>query len=279
MRSYFCGWYFRCQSDRQTLAVIPSVHRTGDSDFCTIQLITNSEAYNLHLPYSAFQKRDDHITIAGNHFGPDGIMLDIQSDEFRASGCVKFGVLTPLRYDIMGPFHFIPFMQCRHSVFSLHHAVNGELTINSVSYPFQNAIGYIEGDRGYSFPNKYLWTQCSFPRGAVMLSVADIPMGKFHFTGVIGVVYLDGKEYRLATYPGAKAAKISPEEIIIRQGKAVLTVSPRTTGGLALLAPINGNMDRHIREQLSCAVHYRFEKNGKLLLDLAASNAALEYEY
>jgi hypothetical protein len=38
-------------------------------------------------------------------------------------------------------------------------------------------------------------------------------------------------------------------------------------------------MDRHIREQLSCAVHYRFEKNGKLLLDLDASNAALEYEY
>lgn len=279
MRNYFCGWYFRCQSDRQVLAVIPSVHRTRDSNFCTIQLITNSEAYNLHLPYSAFQERDDHITIAGNHFSPDGIMLDIQSDAFCASGCVKFGAFTSLHYDIMGPFRFVPFMQCRHSVYSLHHTVNGELTINSVSYPLQNAIGYIEGDRGYSFPREYLWTQCSFPRGAVMLSVADISMGKFHFTGVIGVVYLDGKEYRIATYLGAKAVRITPEEIIIRQGKTTLTVSPHTTGGHALLAPINGNMDRHIREQLSCTVHYRFEKNGKLLLDLDALNAALEYEY
>jgi hypothetical protein len=103
--------------------------------------------------------------------------------------------------------------------------------------------------------------------------------GKLHFTGVIGVVYLDGKEYRLASYLGAKAVKITQEEIIIRQGKTMLTVSPHTIGGHALLALINGNMDRHIREQLSCAVRYRFEKNGKPLLDLDAPNAALEYEY
>ena len=39
--SYFCGWYFRCQSDKQTLAIIPSVHKTKDSAFCTIQVITD----------------------------------------------------------------------------------------------------------------------------------------------------------------------------------------------------------------------------------------------
>ena len=279
MRSYFCGWYFRCQSDRQTLAVIPSVHRTGDSDFCTIQLITNSEAYNLHLPYSAFQKRDDHITIAGNHFGPDGIMLDIQSDEFRASGCVKFGAFTPLRYDIMGPFRFVPFMQCRHSVFSLHHTVNGKFTVNGIPYSFQDSIGYIEGDRGYSFPKEYVWTQCSFPDGALMLSVADIPLGRFHFTGVIGVVYIHGKEYRLATYLGAKAVKILPEEIIVRQGKYTLTAHPKEVSGHLLLAPENGMMSRKISEQPSCQIHFRFEQSGIPLLDLDAPNAAFEYEY
>ena len=40
--SYFCGWYFRCQSNKQTLAIIPSVHKTKDSAFCTIQVITDS---------------------------------------------------------------------------------------------------------------------------------------------------------------------------------------------------------------------------------------------
>lgn len=39
--SYFCGWYFRCQSDKQTLAIILSVHKTKDSAFCTIQVITD----------------------------------------------------------------------------------------------------------------------------------------------------------------------------------------------------------------------------------------------
>ena len=40
-------------------------------------------------------------------------------------------------------------------------------------------------------------------------------LGCFHFTGVIGVVLLHGKEYRLATYLGAKVIKIQPDEIII----------------------------------------------------------------
>jgi hypothetical protein len=170
-------------------------------------------------------------------------------------------------------------MQCRHSVFSLHHTVNGELTVNGVPYLFQNGIGYIEGDRGYSFPKEYVWTQCSFPDGTLMLSVADIPLSKFRFTGVIGVVYLQGKEYRLATYLGAKAVKISPEEITVRQGKFTLTVHPKEISGHLLLAPENGMMSRKICEQPSCQIHFRFEQSGIPLLDLDAPNAAFEYEY
>ena len=279
MRNSFSGWYFRCQSETQTLAVIVSVHKSSDLEFCMIQLISDTEAFSVQLPIIDFHMDHDHIQIGNSSFSRDVIRLDIHTETLHAKGFVQFGPLTPLRYDIMGPFRYVPFMQCRHSVYSLHHTVNGELTINGVSYPFQNAIGYIEGDRGYSFPSEHLLTQCSFPRGAVLLCAACIPTGSFHFSGVIGVVYLDGKEYRIATYLGAKAVRITPEEIIIRQGKTTLTVSPHTTGGHALLAPINGNMDRHIREQLSCTVHYRFEKNGKLLLDLDALNAALEYEY
>lgn len=161
----------------------------------------------------------------------------------------------------------------------MHHTANGELNINGISYPFQNAIGYIEGDRGYSFPKEYIWTQCSFPDGALMLSIADIPLGRLRFTGVIGIVYLRGKEYRLATYLGAKAVKISPEDIIVRQGNFSLTVHPKEVSGSLLLAPENSMMRRRIREQLSCRIRYHFEQNGTRLLDLDVPNAALEYEY
>lgn len=279
MRSYFCGWYFRCQSDRQTLAIIPSVHKTKESNFCTIQLITDTEAFYAQFPYSDYQKDGNQIVIADNRFRPVGITLDIQTPDLCASGSIRFGAFTPIQYDIMGPFRYIPFIQCRHSVFSMRHTVDGEISVNGVPYVFQNAVGYIEGDRGYSFPREYVWTQCRFPDGALMLSIADIPFGTFRFTGVIGVVMLHEKEYRLATYLGARAVKIMPGEIIVRQGKYTLIVRPQEQSGHPLRAPVGGAMNRTIHEHPSCKVYYRFEESGIPLLEWDAQNAAFEYEY
>lgn len=69
MRNYFCGWYFRCLSDWQVLAVIPSVHRTKEAKFCAIQLITDTQSFHVPFPYSDFQKNSGQIQIAGNRFG------------------------------------------------------------------------------------------------------------------------------------------------------------------------------------------------------------------
>ena len=66
-------------------------------------------------------------------------------------GKLIFSKFTPLKYDVMGPFRYIPFMQCRHSVFSLAHNIKGN--------------------------------------NAIMISVADIPIGKISFKGCIGLVY------------------------------------------------------------------------------------------
>ena len=279
MRSYFCGWYFRCQSDQQTLAVIPSVHHTKASKHCTIQLITDTQFFHVPFSFSDFRKNENQISIAGNRFGKDGIHLDIHTPDLHATGYVRFGTFTPIQYDIMGPFRYVPFMQCRHSVYSMFHSVDGTLYVNNTSYIFRNAIGYMEGDRGCSFPQKYIWTQCSFQTGALMLSVADIPLGGFHFTGVIGIVLLHGKEYRLATYLGAKAVKCKSNEITVRRGNLLLTVRPNGHAGYPLRAPIHGAMTRTIHEQPSCEVFYRFEENGIPLLELDAPNAAFEHEY
>lgn len=188
------------------------------------------------------------------------------------------GSFAPLKYDIMGPFQYVPLMQCRHTVYSMQHKVDGTLSVNGVPYVFQNAAGYLEGDQGRSFPKEYIWTYCSVPNGAVMLSVTDIPLGFFHFTGVIGVVLLDGNEYRLVTYLGAKAIKIQPDEIAIQQGQLRLT-DRRSTAQAPLCAPISGAMTRTSHEHPSCEVHYRFEEDWSRLLYYDATNAAFEYEY
>lgn len=177
MCKYFCGWYYRCQSDDQTLAIIPSVHKTKDSEFCAIQLITNTQAFNAQFPYGNFQKGRNQIRIGNNRFGTSGIYLDVHTSEFQATGSVRFGAFTPIRYDIMGLFQFIPFMQCRYSVYSMHHRIDGQIRVNGVPYVFQNAVGYVEGDRRHSFPKEYAWTQCNFPERALMLSVVNIPQG------------------------------------------------------------------------------------------------------
>ena len=279
MRSYFCGWYFRCQSDTQTLALIPSIHKTRESSFCTIQVITDTEAFHVQFPYSDYEKGNQGLRISDNRFETGGITLNIQAADLYVCGSIQFGAFTPIMYDIMGPFKYVPFMQCRHSVFSMRHLVNGRIEINGTPFVFQHAIGYIEGDRGYSFPTEYVWTQCSFPTGSLMISIADIPFGAIRFTGVIGVVLLNGKEYRIATYLGAKVVKITLEETIVQQGAYTFIVKPQEFSGHPLRAPVSGAMERTIHEHPSCKVYYRLEKNGIPLLELNARNAAFEYEY
>lgn len=217
--------------------------------------------------------------IADNRFSRNGITLDIQTPDLCVSGSLRFRGITPIRYDIMGPFHHVPFMQCRHSVFSMRHMVDGEIILKGTRFVFRNAIGYIEGDRGHSFPSKYILTQCSFSDGSLMLSIADIPFGVFDFTGVIGVVLLNGMEYRITTYLGARAVKITPEEIIVQQGAYTFIVKPQAFSGHPLRAPVSGAMKRTIHEHPSCKIYYRFEKNNIPLLELDAQKAAFEYEY
>lgn len=279
MRNYFCGWYYRCQSDHQTLAMIPSVHKTKEHSFSMIQLITDTHSYHAQFPYEDFKKNKDEIRMGNNRFYHSELTLDIHAPGCWAEGTVCFGEFAPIRYDIMGPFRYLPFMQCRHSVYSMWHRVQGEIRVNGIPYVFRDAVGYLEGDRGRSFPKEYVWTQCSFSEGSLMLSVADIPMGRLHFTGVIGVVLLHGKEYRLATYLGAKAVKIKDGEVAVRQGQFSLTVKQLGPAGHPLRAPVVGAMIRTIHEHPSCKVYYRFTHKSDTLLELEAPNAAFEYEY
>lgn len=281
MREYFCGWYFKCQSDSQTLAIIPAIHKSKTQRSCSIQLISDDNAFNIRLPYEEFQqhKREFDIRIGDNYFSKKGIRLHLQTPEVSADGAIRFGPLSPIRYDIMGPFQYVPFMECRHSVVSMRHTVDGEIRINGTTFRFKKAAGYIEGDRGYSFPKAYAWTQCCFDGGSLMLSVAHIPLLPFHFTGVIGVIHWQGKEYRLATYLGAKAIKIEKGELVIQQGDTVFSATLIKKHAHPLRAPTNGMMSRTIHESAACHAAYCFRKNGCTLFSFETPKASFEYEY
>ncbi len=281
MRDYFFGRYFKCQSDKHTLALIPAMHKSGSHRSCSVQLITDKTALCFDYPYEQFRKSKDDldIRVAENYFGKDGIRFRLQSSTASASGRLEFGALSPIRYDIMGPFRFVPFMECRHSVISMRHTVNGSVRINGAEYNFHNALGYIEGDRGYSFPEEYAWTQCFFEGGSLMISVATIPFGAFRFTGIIGIIKLREKEYRLATYLGAKAVKIKGGEIIIKQGDTVFELKLIEKHAQPLRAPNAGVMNRIIHESAACRASYRLKQGGVTLLEFESPRASFEYEY
>lgn len=162
---------------------------------------------------------------------------------------------------------------------SMRHRVNGSVCINGEEYLFENALGYIEGDRGRSFPKKYVWTQCFFDGGSLMLSAAEIPFAGLRFTGIICAILFHGKEYRIATYLGARPEKIADGEIVVRQGKYVFSAALVEKNAHPLRAPVNGNMCRTIHESASCRAAYRFEKDGQVLFEFQSDRASFEFEY
>lgn len=276
---YFYGWYFKCQSDTQTFAVIPAVHRTGRKRTCSLQIITEEQSWTVTFPGEAFRKEGRTIAIGKNRFGKRGMRLSVCAPGLKVEGKLAFGNLFPLRYDIMGPFSLIPFLECRHSIWSMKHRVWGKVSVNGETYSFDGAQGYWEGDSGRSFPGEYIWTQCSFPAGSLMLSVADIPMAGFHFRGVIGVVVLDGREYRLATYLGAKISEVGDGMVKVMQGNLGLEAALLERTGKPLKAPARGDMARTIRESAACRARYRFRKGNRTLLAFETDRASFEYEY
>lgn len=279
MSGFFYGWYLKCQSDTQTLAVIPAVHSAGRKRTCSIQIITDNDAWTVACNADLFQRTRKNIFIGENRFGEKGIKLAIHTPQLTIKGKLDFGPLCPLKYDIMGPFALVPFMECRHSVWSMRHSVRGNVHINGEKYSFHNAWGYWEGDRGRSFPKEYIWTQCCFSGGALMLSVADIPMAGIHFTGIIGAILWQGKEYRIATYLGARVVQIQNNMVRVIQGNLELEAQLLEASDRPLKAPANGDMIRTIHESASSRAFYRFRKKGRTLFAFETDRASFEFEY
>ena len=112
-----------------------------------------------------------------------------------------------------------------------------------------------------------------------MLSVADIPFCGGCFTGVICAIHWQGREYRLATYLGARAMRIHDGEVVIQQGRRQLTVRRLEQKGHPLAAPARGNMSRTIHETASCRAYYQLVEGGRTIFACEVGNAAFEYEY
>lgn len=292
-KSYFEGWYFKQQMNGFAIAFIPALHIDGEGKkTASIQVIVNDFSHNFLFKGEDFSASRDrlYVKIGKNIFSEEGIRINLKDDSSQIKGVLRYTKFKKLKSDIMGPFSIVPFMQCSHGVLSMMHTVKGSLCVNGVTHDFTGAAGYIEKDYGNSFPSSYFWSQCSDWTGkqdcSLMAAAAKIPIGIISFRGCICAICYHGKEYRLATYLGARIKRQSKREIRIRQGGYDLLIrrideeseAPDQAGEKdhSLFAPSEGSMNRIIKENISCKVQYRFRHKKKLLFEFISEHASFE---
>jgi len=295
----FEGWYYKQQANGETLSLI--VGKATDTAF--IQVLTSEESFTIPFSLSEYRKSkgskkseegkkrgegrgSETVRVGKNVFSSDGIKLDIKRNNITLSGELEFADLTPIKGDIMGPFRFVP-MECSHGVTSMRHDVKGRITLNGKEMNFNKGVGYIETDRGYSFPESYTWIHCNNftespsnkfdERCSIMVSIAKIPFAGFHFTGCICVVWLNGKEHRLATYKGVKILRYEHGAIELKQGKYHLTVTVDQQAAHSLASPKSGMMSGVIRESASCPAKFVFSCDDKVIFKGESRCASYEY--
>ena len=128
-------------------------------------------------------------------------------------------------------------------------------------------------------PKNIFGRNVALKKNSLMLSVADIPFLGIHFTGIIGIVLLGGKEYRIATYLGAKIKQIGENSVTVKQGGFEFTAKLLKKNSQPLAAPKNGNMCRTIHESASCKAYYRFSNKDRILCEFTTDKASFEFEY
>ncbi len=263
-RPYFEGWYFKQSSNNDAFAVIPGVFRSADArgDTAFIQVIFGTPPQSFFVPYPPndffCHPRRFELRIGGCLFTMNAVKLDLPQIglaaefDYRNHVPIKRGPFSP---SIMGPFSYLPAMQCNHGVLSLWQSVSGEVRFGEQLMMFDNADGYMEKDWGESFPESWIWMQCGNEEAALMCAVASIPFRKFSFIGVICALNVMGHEYRFATYNGAHVLAINRENKLVTvevgRGKYRLCIIARNTQFGTLKAPTKTGMDREIEESLS----------------------------
>lgn len=276
-KNYFEGWYYKqVSSDKKTsLSFIPGISLNPKDSHSFIQyiLIENKEGKEkeTHTGYLRFELDDFSVSnkpfrvqIGSSVFTEDFVQIDFEDAFYHFKGKIEladFYTIERRLYSptIMGPFAYIPKMQCYHGVISMSHDLSGEIKINNEKVDFNNGLGYIEKDWGNAFPKKYIWLHSnhfSDKSTSLFFSVALIPFYFTEFEGFIVNLVYQRKEYRFATYNQSTIEVIEINEgyahLHLENKKASLEIKAQITNQGKLIAPTkDGKMMKSIKEGIS----------------------------
>ena len=275
--NYFEGWYFKLidREHKVVLAVIPgiSIGQNKADSHAFVQVIDalSGQVEYYRFPYEKFKSDKRHFDVCNgdNHFSDNEITLALANENLKDDGTLYFHDLikypsTFFSPGIMGPFTFVPKMECYHGIVNVHHTISGQLTINDKILDMTGGYGYIEKDWGTSFPDSWIWIQGNHfekPGTTFMFSVARIPWLGKSFTGLIAFLRTETGFYKIATYNGGNIDYIEKQGSCVKgkihNAKHVLEFDAVQTKGGILKAPKNGLMQCEIEESITAEVQLK----------------------
>lgn len=277
----FEGWYFRVSDTKLSLAIIVGLSRAKDEEKVFIQIFDTlfHKMEIVSYPILALQYHTDPFIIKIQQciFTNDYIYLEDNNLSIKATLHIQeYKTLKSSLYapTIMGPFAYLKSMECNHAILNLESKVTGKVTTHHHMYDI-NGICYQEKDWGTSFPSQYIWLQsnyCLQQKAILFLSCATIPLKVMHFMGLIMVLVINHKEYRFASYYGARVIKRYQIKeyyyLVIKQHSYQLLFKIKQGKTCTLEAPINGLMHAKVKESLEGEVLLRVFKRDQLLQQL-----------
>jgi len=292
-KKYFEGWYYKVvnASETKALAFIPGIAMAENgTKQAFVQVMDGkkrtAEYHKFEAPEFQPKAGKFEIEIATNFFSNDTMRLDLPN----AVGQLHFSdrILWPDKWyspGIMGPYSFVPFMECYHGILSMDHRIDGHLIIHGESIDFTNGRGYMEKDWGQSFPSAYFWMQTnhfSEPGISLKASVAKIPWMGGSFVGFIAGIWMNGQLIQFTTYNGSKLIKSYADQnevkLIMENRKYRLEIIAHREKSTQLASPILGFMDGRIQESMTSLIDVQLydKKNHNIILLDTGRNAGLE---
>ena len=291
-KNYFEGWYFKNTNNDNGISFIPGINIDGNLKESFIQVITNTSSYFIKYDINDFKFNFDpfYIRVGDNYFSKDSVHVNIKDNHqdinivgdiyYMNNKNIDTNIFSP---NIMGPFSYIPFMECNHAILSMKNEAHGLVYINNDKLNFDNGTGYIEKDWGYSFPKSYIWCQGNMfesSNASFMFSMADIPFKLFSFRGLICVLIVNNNEYKFTTYNNAKLVKYfindSSLNITLKKGSYYLNINSLFGKNLKLSAPVKGRMEKDIFESICSSITLTLKHNNDIIFSDTSTNCGLE---
>ena len=239
------------------------------------------------FPFEAFSSSTDEFLVKidnRNEFSYENLVLNLQPKEgddatesFQMNLTLSSHISTPdlswIAPGTMGPYSWIPTMQCYHHVLSMRYNIHGSINENENI----SGIGYLEKDWGNAFPSMWIWGQANqwenhplTSSASLFFSLALIPWYfNLEFPGFLVIFELNQEFYRFNTYLQSIVSDLSIDNKtnqvsfnvydVLFQYKLHVTThcdQSENINGAVLYGPRSGQMEKFVKEILAKNIYF-----------------------